>query len=67
MPGQIHQATQQTCRVCNQPGIWPREQSYTDHHTQEIVVEASWVCNRCGNLFDNGELSRTKINEQKEN
>jgi ribosomal protein L37AE/L43A len=66
MAGQIHQLTQQSCNVCGQGGVQPREESYYDRYTQETVTEAVWVCYRCGNRFAGGEISRVKHNESKE-
>jgi len=64
MQGQIYQLTQQSCSMCGQSGVLPREERHTDRSSDEIVVEASWTCYRCGNTFARGEVSRTKANEQ---
>lgn len=68
MSDYIHQLTQQTCTFCGQAGVWPREHTYEDRYSQEVVTEASWVCHKCGNKFHEGEVSRVKTgNQQEEN
>jgi PHP family Zn ribbon phosphoesterase len=46
-------------------GIIPREESSYDRFSQETIVEAVWVCHRCGSRFGSGVVSRTKDNEKK--
>jgi|CryBogDrversion2_1035201.scaffolds.fasta_scaffold522457_1 hypothetical protein len=65
MAGEIHQLTQRSCTSCGMGGIIPREESSYDRFSQETIVEAVWVCHRCGSRFGSGVVSRTKDNEKK--
>ena len=60
MSNQVYQLTQLSCNICGQAGVWPRTENTYNKQTQETIVEAVWVCPRCGNRFNTGEISRTK-------
>lgn len=64
MANEIQQLTQQTCTQCGMGGIIPRTENSYDRYTQETIIEAVWICHRCGSRFCSGEMSRTKANEK---
>lgn len=49
----------ETCYVCHRGTARPRINE--KRTSTEIVVEASWVCPNCGNLFKRGEIERRPI------
>ena len=46
----------QNCTQCG-AGPWhPREEKNYDRYAQVTIVEAKWVCGRCGSLFQKGVI-----------
>lgn len=60
MSGPVYQLTPISCNQCGMGNIHPRESNYYDRYSKETVTEATWVCHRCGNVINRGEISRTK-------
>lgn len=60
----MHQGTvqlvPQKCTTCG-AGPWhPRTDRQTDRFTGDIIVEATWVCMRCGSKFAAGVVEVIK-------
>lgn len=64
MANEIQQLTQLPCTQCGMNGIAPRTENSYDRYTRETIVEAVWICHRCGSRFYSGVVSRTKENEK---
>lgn len=58
---------QQICSTCGGGPWYPRTENNTDRITGDIVVEAVWVCGRCGCKFASGIIETIKkpIDEKK--
>ena len=54
-----------TCSFCGLTNVLPKEESSYNRMTNEVVTEAVWICPRCGQKFNGGEISRVKQSDEK--
>jgi hypothetical protein len=55
----------QNCSTCGFGPVRPREEQSVDRFTRETIIEAVWICQRCGNRFAQGIVRRIPADEKK--
>lgn len=54
----------QSCSTCGYGPVQPRTDQSYDRFTNETIIEAAWICPRCGSRFASGIVERIS-NERK--
>jgi len=53
------------CHICGGPPVMPRLSESIDRLNKIKIVEAMWVCSRCGAKIQEGIVSQEPLDEKK--